>query len=254
MSQKIHELIAIEKDAKKAFDDSLSATEAILQSSGMFSETTKSYAAIKDDDNTEKPDVEHRPLQKTVKEVLRDLAKNATKTINISLQKEEANTRAKADLVVTDKDDKEHTLGKGIPVTTLVQLEGHLGKVRDKILGIPVLDPSIEWENNDKSVDGTWKSKTAKRTTKTKKVYTPVHLAKATKEHKEQVQLVNEDTVIGHFSTSYVSGAFSPAKRKEMIEAIDAVISGVKMARSRANSTDIDKGLLLGKAIFDFIK
>ena len=63
----------------------------------------------------------------------------------------------------------------------------------------------------------------------------------ATPEHPAQTQLITEDVVIGHWTTTYFSGAIPRPKKRRFLERITELQEAVKFAREQANSQEADE-------------
>ncbi len=61
----------------------------------------------------------------------------------------------------------------------------------------------------------------------------------ATEHHPAQTQLISEDVTIGHWETTYRSGALPVPRKEEILDRIDELRDAVKRARSRANDTEV---------------
>ena len=161
------------------------------------------------------------------------------------LAQDVANTEARADIVVDDV-----VLCETVPVTTLIWLQKQLDDVRTFVSNIPILDPSQEWHFDDNT--NCYVSK-RQETTRTKKVLRNHVKAEATKEHPAQVEVYQEDVVVGYWSKVEQSGMI-PAKTKvELIERIEKVQDAVKVAKENANTLEVSKQERLAK-LFDYLQ
>ena len=80
----------------------------------------------------------------------------------------------------------------------------------------------------------------------------PVVLYDATEHHPAQTQLISEDVTIGHWETTYRSGALPVPRKEALLEKIDAVRNAVKRARSRANDQEVARREV-GAALLSYI-
>ena len=90
------------------------------------------------------------------------------------------------------------------------------------------------------------------QTQKTKKEQRPIVLYHATEHHPAQTQLITEDVVIGHWTTTKWSGAIPRPRKRALLERIVKLEEAVKFARERANSIDATEAHA-GRRILDFI-
>jgi hypothetical protein len=247
---KLHELLAVEKDAKDVFAKIIEETlKTFNQRSAHFVESRKVYSPFKDDDK-DRPDEEFTPMVTTVKDKL-DYAQGAiVRFIDIELQKEHGNQAASADVIVELPDGTTETILEKAPVTFLVQMETALERVRKVYMEIPTTDPSKVWSVDESRV-GVWKSNPIERV-RTKKVPTVITKAEATDKFQAQCEIVMSDEAVGTWTQTYASGGLSPKQKSQLLARIDALIVGVKIARSKANAQDTES-FKVGQKFFNYI-
>lgn len=247
----LHEVIAVEKDARQTASKIIVETGATFSKRHqLFSTHSKLYEALNETDK-EKPEEEAAQPITTVGDKLDYFQKHIIRLFDIILQKEEANTRAKQDIVI-EKDDERIVLATGVPVAALVQLENVLESIRSQVYdAIPTLDPTKQWTNDEAAGKGKHMTGVTTRQ-RTVKQARPITLSPATDKHPAQVQLVNEDVPVGTWKTVYYSGMLSPAEKSELLSRVDTVLEGVKKARARANTVEVSSATI-GKAIFKYI-
>lgn len=247
---KIHELLAVEKDVKDVFSKILDETaKTFNQRSAHFLETRKSYHPINEQDK-DLPDEEHTPMVTTVMDKLTYAQGHIIRFVDVELQKERANQIAKSNVMVELPDGTTKTILEDAPVTFLVQMESALDRIRKVYDEIPTLDPAKTW-SSDETKSGIWKADPVKRV-RTKKVSKVLVKYDATKEHPAQADIVQVDEVVGEWTHSFSSGALSPKQKSQILDRIDRLIAGVKIARAKANSQEVDSAKV-GLQIFNFI-
>jgi hypothetical protein len=247
---KIHELLAVEKDVKDVFSKILDETaETFNQRSAHFLETRKSYRPYNDLDK-DLPDEEHTPMVTTVEDKLTYAQGHIIRFVDVELQKERANQTAKSDIIVEMPDGKPKTILTEAPVTFLVQMESALDRIRKVYDKIPTLDPAKTW-SKDETKNGIWRADPVKRV-RTKKVPKVIVKYDATKEHPAQTEIHLLDEAVGEWTQSFSSGALSPKQKSQILARIDRLIAGVKIARAKANSQEVDSARV-GLQIFNFI-
>jgi hypothetical protein len=254
MPTKIHELVAVEKARKQAYAAIVSETmNTFTKKEHLFQTHTKTYTALREGD-TDKPSDNETPQPiTTVKEKLNYFQKYLSGIVDIVMQKEDANSRSKADIILFDDDAEEITIAVAVPVTALVQIENLLDQVRKEVYdNIPTLDPAKKWFVNDSVGDGSYYSEDTVRQS-TKKIPRVVTLHPGTDKHPPQVQLVSEDIVSGNWVTVHFSGKILPVEKCNILGRIDNLIDAVKKARARANSTEVDLGKKIGKTLIEYI-
>lgn len=247
---KLHELLAVEKDVKDVVNKILDETaKTFNQRSAHFQETRKSYAPFKADDK-DIPDQEFTPMVTTVKAKLDYNQVPVVRLVDIELQKERANQKASADVVVEMPDGSTETILERAPVTFLVQMETLLERLRKTYDEIPTLDPAKVWKI-ETTKEGVWVADPVKRV-RTKKMPKVVVKHEPTKEHPAQTEIVQIDEGVGEWTHSYESGALSPKQKSQLLDRIDRLIVGFKIARAKANAQEIESAKIGGR-LFNFI-
>lgn len=243
----LHELLAVEADltnttkamleeAANTFAKKPDHFKGFVKSLTYFDETRRS-----EDERGEKA------LVTTVSDKLNYATNYAARLYDAVLQKEEANQRANADLVVDGT-----TIGTNLPATFLLGLESRLKAVQQVLLAIPTLDPAMIWSEDAGAGDGIYRAEpqTAKRGEK--QVRSKV-LYEATKEHPAQIEKWNEDVAVAKIETVHTSAMWTPRKKADVLGRLDKLIRATKKARQRANTVEVSN-LRVGKALFDYIQ
>lgn len=244
MTSKFHELLAVEGSVRQKTEAVLTETLNTFQSKeSHFKGHTRRYNP-RDDEGEKFPD-EDQYLTTTVPEKLEYTTKQVIEGFDVILQKEECNSRAKADLVLDGVVFK-----KDMPSTALLTYEHKLLHLKEIWLKIPTLEPGENWERDTHRAHVYHTA--PKFTLKTKKMLKPVVLHPGTDKHPPQVQAVNEDEVIGKWEQINFSGKISPIEKSEILERLDKMIAAVKKARCRANEVDVSNWQV-GSLIFNYI-
>jgi len=240
---KLNQVIAIEKGVKSRAYAELTETFKVIQKPDLFQGFAKTYRPKDEAGETYPP--EHKKVQFNVETLLKKIAGGIGEAMDVTVQKDSANTNAYADVVIEDAD---LTLS-ALPVTFLLSLEKQFTDLRTFIVKLPVLDEIEDW-SIDQNTD-LYKTN-AISTHRTKKTQTPIVLYNATKEHPAQTQIITEDVLVGYWETIKHSGAM-PAPRKEIILGrMDAFIKAVKFAREKANEGDAPKKYV-GDQVFNYL-
>jgi hypothetical protein len=233
----LHELIAVEKDVKGTTEKIILEThKTFTDRQDHFKEMVKSYTPINAED-TEKLDGESKPMVTTVADKLSYFEKMIKRHVDVIAQKESTNAVAKADIVVEDDAGNDLVISKDVPVAALVQLENLFERIRNEVYSvIPTLDPSVKWNDPDKSRPGVYFTTETVRTRvrKTKKV---IQLAPATDKFPAQTQLIDSDEPAGYWKQIDRSGMLSPGEKSALLDKYSRMIEGIKKARARANTT-----------------
>jgi len=245
----LHQVLAVDKDKTQQSERIINeAIKTFKDRTSHFDGRIKTYKPFKDDGETLPP--ESQEIVTTVDEKL-DYAWGAiTDGINLTLQKEETNASglAKARLEVDGTDFGEFS------ATSLLALETKLKKIREMYLAIPTLDPSHRWDpDHTADREGVFltPAETAIRSTQ---VPTPITLSEGDEHHPPQVQIHNINVQQGAFTTVLRSARLSPAQKAKYLKKVDMLITGVKMARAKANQAEVVDVGNIGQDILSFIK
>lgn len=187
-------------------------------------------------------------LQSTVVKELAWIQPFLSKSLDASYQVAEANTSARADVILED----ETVLLTAVPATALLELEKRMGEIQALIVGIPTLDPALGFQPDGSREAGVYQARpvTKRRTKKDKRV---IVLYPATPEHPAQTQLIDEDTVTGTIQEQEWSGLITPARKADLLARVEMVSRAVRRARSRANEQAVDTTKRIGSKILSHI-
>lgn len=246
----LHELLAVEqslaatanrvtKEVTKVLDSKKSLFEGMSKEHTIFNEAEQHLAQA----------TEYKEVQSTVDEQLDFLGAQLGNYWDVVLQKEEANQRSFADIIVAGT-----VIAEKVPSIVLLGMETKLNALLEVYNAIPTLDAARAWipdEANAKpNVFRTNHTVERQHTVTTKKF---IEVSAATVQHKAQIAEQEATEVIGKYTVTDFSGAISSANKAAKLEKLTALIRGVKAARQRANNTDVQTELTIGKALLDFI-
>lgn len=229
MASKLNQIIAVEQGVKSRAKDRVTELYHSLQKSALLNGISRTYQP-KDEDGDHLP-AESTLVQVKVPEVLRQVQEALTRLFDVTLTKESANVKAKADVVVGDV-----TIATDVPVTYLLFLEKQLVDLRTFVSKLPTLDPASKWVYD--SNDGVNKTEPV-QTTKSKKVPCNWVKADATDKHPAQVEIFHEDVIVGTWTKVDSSGAIPATRKAELVARVDALSTAVKFAREEANSLEV---------------
>jgi len=242
MSQRLNQVLAVERNVKSRVHSELTELHKASQKASLFEGFSRSYAKLNDQQEEQSP--EKQLVQKRGSDVLKHMSRLLSEQLDVILTKDSANQNAKADIVVSGK-----VLAKDIPATTLLALEKQLNDVNTFVEKLPVLDPAHRWSFDDAL--GLWQSE-AQVTSRTKKVQKSLVLLAPTEKHPGQAQMVTEDEIVGTWTNVKQSGAIKAADKEAMLERVQKLQKAVKFAREAANTVDApDRSI--GEGLFDFI-
>ncbi len=235
---KLNQIIAVEKGVKADAANTLTKAYHDLQKGPPLSGISRSYQP-RDDEGEQLPPESTR-VQLRTGEAIADVRKALTRLYDIVATKDQANTAAKADIVVDGI-----ALAKDVPATYLLFLEKQLVDLATFVRKLPTLDPAETWSWSEQQ--GVYATDPV-RTTRTKKVLRNHVKAEATDKHPAQVDVFGEDVVVGYWTTTKFSGAVPAADVNDMVARIGKLAEAVKRAREDANSitvTDVNRGAAL---------
>src|SRR4051812_43461495 len=222
---RLNQIIAVEKGVKSRSFQELTDAHHALQKPTLLAGISRTYRP-KDEEGEQLP-AESTRVQVKAEEIIRQTAGILTRLFDVTATKDWTNCVARADVVV----DGEPLL-REVPVSYLLFLEKQLVDLLTFVRKLPVLDAAEAW-SYDSSADCYATEPT--QTTRTKKLPRNHVKAEATDKHPAQVEVYNEDIVVGYWKTVKFSGAL-PAKRvNELVEKVEKLQHAVKFAREEAN-------------------
>lgn len=243
MSTKLNQIIAIEKGIKSRAYAAASELHKINQKPALFEGFQRAYTP-KDDDGERLP-AESKVVQFRARDILAKLRLDIGNLMDITVQKDIANTQARANVVVDDA-----AILTDIPVTALLFLEKQLTDLRAFAEHLPTLDIGEDWTLDPNA--GLYRTAPV-ATQRTKKVKQPVVLYHATEKHPAQTEMVTEDVTAGYWSTVKLSAALPAPEKEKIVERIDKLLIAVKSAREEANAIDAGQRPQIGALVFDYL-
>jgi hypothetical protein len=249
MTTKLHELLAVETNlenqANKCRTD---LAETFAKKRHLFEEKRLLFTPLEEGKPAQ---VEAQSeMASTVAKELTWIQGHMIKALDASYQVADANTRARADIILDD--DKGTILAKGIPATALLELEKRCVEVQQLIAAIPTLDPAKGFKPDKQRGEGIY---VAREVVKTRTQKQPKVIVKydATKEHPAQTELFSVDAPIGRIEEQEWSALITPGEKSELLDRIEMLTRAVRRARSRANDTEVDLTQKIGKALLNFV-
>lgn len=240
---KLHEINALTKGKKAEQEKLVGDLYKIIQQPGLFTGRIRTYKHTMEGENESQPTETQRVQYKAW-----DLAVQAfdkwRELLAFCGTQDLGNQHAKADIEIDGT-----VLVKDVPVTTLLLLEKVSTDMETFVSKLPIPDPGENWDhdpNQDLLKSG------QVQTNRTRKVPKNHVLSPATDKHPAQVQVYNEDVIVGHYYQTLFSGAIPAAVKNGMLKRARALKDAVKLARERANTIEVTK-VDYGKAITEFI-
>jgi hypothetical protein len=239
---KLNQILAVEKQTKTNTAEQVTAFYHLLQKEPLLNGISRTYRPL--DEEGEKFPSESTEVQVRVEQTLKDVAKHMTALFDITIARDAANTLAKSDVVVNGV-----VLLKDVPATYLLWLEKQLTELHTYIVKLPVLPQTDSWTYD--GATGTFKTD-AIETSKTKKLPRAFVKYEATKEHPAQVDTLQEDKLVGYWSTTKFSGAVKRDRAQALRDRVETLMAAVKQAREQANLVEVPK-VAAGQAVFDYL-
>jgi len=236
------QLVAIERQVKNNTSTTVTKLHQELQKESLFNGMTRVYQP-KNDEGDRLPDESTR-VQLRVKDQIEQATKAWGELFDLTLSKDTGNCSAKANLEVGGK-----VLAADVPVTTLLFLEDKLTDLHTFVKKLPQLNAADEWKFDANQM--LYRSEPI-RSQKTKRTRKTLVKAEATDKHPAQVDVFEEDVIIGDWITTKLSSSLPASEIQTMLSRVEELQKAVKFAIESANSLQVDK-LKMGTKIFDFV-
>lgn len=228
--------LGVKQDAEKAMEAAKNKAALLPQMSGI----ARTYNPRADDGDRLPP--ESTRVQVTVADILSEVRPPLTRLYDLVLTKEAMNRETAANVEV------DGLVLENVPVTVLLFLERQLDLLRTFVSGLPVLDPSETWTEEEAGIYRT----PVRQTTKTIKVPKAFVRYEATKEHPAQVDAYTEDVVVGDWDTTKYSGAIPVRDKMAILDRIRKLKAAVLTAREEANSIGV-RDSKMGEDVLDYL-
>jgi len=225
---RLNQVVALEAGAKGEAVRALETTKGKAKLDTLLAGISRTYQP-RDEEGDRLPP-ESTQVQVTVAQMLADLRPPLQRLYDLTATKERANMGATAGVIV----DGQAVL-TDVPIVVLLFLERQLGELRAVVQALPVLDPAEQWSESEPGVFHARERLTA-RTVKLPRAFVRYE---ATKEHPAQVDVVNDDKVVGDWTTIKFSGAMRAADKAAILERIRKLTAAVLTAREEANSVSV---------------
>ena len=239
---RLSQILAIEKNKKTTLHKEIAELHRQTQRTELMTGHTRTFVPKEDGGETFPP--EDRKVVLLHQDAVSDVCDHLAALMDVTATKDWTNCKARADVVIGGE-----VFLKDVPVTYCLFLEKELTDLHTFVSKMVELDPAQTWTFDENS--GQYRSDST-RTHKTKKLQKPIVLYDATVEHPAQTQLITEDVIIGHWTTTYFSGAIPRPKKRKLLERIVALQEAVKFAREQANAIAAEEPRV-GRKILDHI-
>ena len=243
---RLNQIIALEQGARAGAQAARDKALAELGNPAIngFTRTFRPRAVVDGEQPETRPEESQR-VQVVGEKILADVAAALTRMFDVVLTKDMANLNAVADVRVDDE-----TLLENVPTSYLLFLENQLGELRKVIKALPVLDPKEDWARDE--VRGMHSAK-PRVTLAEDRLPSVRRLAAATKEHPEQVAMIETKQVIGDWTVIKVSGAFEADRITELLRRLQKLKDAVLTAREEANTIAVTDRPGAGQRLAEFL-
>lgn len=247
---KLHEILAVESNLKGQAETTRQDLKATFASKRHhFTQRVVTFTPTSDNgDGAQAVTEESLDLQTTVAKELRWIGNIIAPAIDAGLKVADANTRAKANIVLEDGT----VIAENVPATALLELEKRVAEIADLVSSIPTLDPAKGFVPDSTIGVGVFKAR-ADRKIRTRKDVKVLTLAPATDKHPAQAQAINVDVPVGEVVTQEWSGLLSVAQKGDMLERVERLRRAVKQARARANDERVVESAGFGKKLLNYV-
>ncbi|MGZ8924497.1 MAG: DUF7873 family protein [Nitrososphaeraceae archaeon] len=253
MPTQLHEILAVESGKEGYFRNALPEMVNLFKNKlDHFSANVKTLTLFGDDtpekQAKEAAEGEIKTLSTNVPHELDYLAGVTADYLDIIIQKDEANTRAKSDIVIGGT-----VIAKDVPATTLLALENKFKQLRVVYEQIPTLQPGTVWKLDPTQGENVYIDDNKQIRSKTKKDFDFRVLCEATDKHPAQIEKWDVTKEIGFTTLTRWSGMISVAQKSELLKRFDTLADAIKQARQRANKVEVKTDATIGKALFDYL-
>lgn len=244
---KLHELLAVESNLENQAAKCRSELAGTFEKKRhLFEEKLVTFTPA--GEGTQAIKETQSDIQTNVGKELDWVQSHIVKALDASYQVAEANTKARADVVL--EDDAQTVLLTGVPATALLELEKRVAEIMALVVAVPTLDPAKGFTKDTSRNLYVARTVNKTRTRKEKKVFIKYE---ATKEHPAQTELLDQDVTIGTIQEQEWSGLITPAEKAELINRVEIVARAVRRARSRANDVEVNTGAKIGAKLLGYI-
>ncbi len=252
MATKLHEILAVEGTTEGYFKESITEMTNLFKNKVSHFGGFNKELTLFGDETPEKiaketSESENQALTTTVSTELDYLADVVSKYVDVIAQKDDANQRAVADIIIDGI-----VIATNVPATTLLSLENKLKQLRPVYDQIPTLQPGTSWQLDATLGDGVFVDTNKQVRTKTKKGFDFKVLTPATDKFNAQIEKWETVEDIGYTTLTRWTSMISVADKSAILKRFDELTKAVKQARQRANEVEV-KDVRVGQALFNYL-
>lgn len=242
MSTRLNQIIALAPARKNKAKATLTEAYHKIKKPDLFSGLARTYQPRTEDGEAQPS--ERKNVQVSAQDLIKGIRSDLVEMYDTIATMDRANCAAVGNVVVGGV-----TVLDRVPVTTLLFLEKQLVDLKTFCEALPTLDPAEEWESNKGS--GNFSSKPT-QTNRTKKIPRNHVKAEATDKHPAQVEVYQEDVVVGTWTAIKFSGALVAQVKSDMVARVQQLLDAVMTAREEANNTVVTQASI-GTKLLDFV-
>ena len=243
---KLHEVLAVEASKEKVASKLVQESVRTLGKENLFGGQVRRLTML--DTAEEYLNGEERvALTSTVDENLEYLVKPLADYWDVTLQKDSANQKAVAEIVLNGE-----SMSIPLPATFLLGMETKLNNLRKLYEAIPTLAPGITWDVDEQERAGTFKARNDIVSFKTEKDMEFKEASRATKEHPAQIAKLERTRNTGTYTLTKWSGMLTPLDKAQRLDRLDQLLNAIKQARQRANAVTVEDAKV-GENLINFI-
>jgi hypothetical protein len=239
---KLNQIIALANGKKANCTKAITDIYHVVQKPDLFNGFERKYSPLDEEGEVLPP--EKKIVQATVQQSLEAAQEEFVELFDVIATQEFANCEAKSDIIVDGT-----VLAKDVPVTYMLFLEKQLDNIRNLVVKVPVLSSDTKWNKDENTgmyvTDVTF-------TNRTKKVPKAFVRSPATDKHPAQVDVFNEDIIVGNWNKVDFSGAIPASHRDAMLKRVEKLREALKFAREEANGMTVEYKSV-GKALTGFV-
>lgn len=240
---KLCQLIAIANNKKSQATAQLTKVYHALQKAPPFAGLTRVYKPINEEGEQLPPEAVR--VQMTVAKAIAEAREALQPMFDVVAEQDVTNCMAKADVVVDGV-----IIAKQLPVSNLLFLEKRLKDISDFVEKLPTLDPAQAWAWDSNAMCYATPESQTVRTKKVPKAFTK---AEATDKHPAQVDVFQEDILVGHWTKKEFSGAIPAEEKDQMLKRVRKLQDAVKFAREEANLCEVVSDAKYGDKLLGYI-
>lgn len=231
----LHQLVAVVSGLKERSKNATTAVYQSFEKAGNCVGETRTYQPL-DGDDPDCPEPTVKLPQVNIAQQVKSAFNSLEAAWDTVVSLDMGNQAARETVRVEDKNGNELALATDVPITTLIWLEKQLTDLVTFISKIPTLDPAKNWAYDSNREMYVTDALQSNRTKKRKRFSVMVQ---PTEHHPAQTMQWEEDEVVGHYSTQYLSTAIPVNKKTAMLQRAVNLRDAVKQARERANQQEV---------------